>query len=127
MKTYRTDSGFADDGRVLVCLAGRESPLDPRYDLRNHSPDGFAWGYGGSGPAQLSLALCADALGDDEAAQAVYQIFKGSVVSKLDQDKGWELTEKDILEVMASWPSLGDKITVAISARLGKLAEEESE
>ncbi|MCK4554525.1 hypothetical protein KAU19_06245, partial [Candidatus Parcubacteria bacterium] len=23
----------------------------------NHSPDGFAWGYGGSGPAQLALAI----------------------------------------------------------------------
>lgn len=25
---------------------------------RNHSPDGFNWGYSGSGPAQLSLAIC---------------------------------------------------------------------
>ena len=33
------------------------TPLDPRYDLRNHSPTGFAWGYGGSGPSQLALAI----------------------------------------------------------------------
>lgn len=25
--------------------------------VMNHSPDGFNWGYGGSGPAQLALAL----------------------------------------------------------------------
>jgi len=31
--------------------------LDPRNDIRNHSPAGFEWGYCGSGPAQLALAL----------------------------------------------------------------------
>jgi len=34
---------------------GRPSPA-PRSDLRNHSPNGFEWGYSGSGPAQLALA-----------------------------------------------------------------------
>jgi len=28
--------------------------------LWNHSPDGFEWGYGGSGPAQLALAIYQD-------------------------------------------------------------------
>lgn len=34
-------------------------PLSPTQsqNLRNHSPDGFNWGYGGSGPAQLALAI----------------------------------------------------------------------
>jgi hypothetical protein len=41
------------------------NPLNLRLDLRNHSPSGFEWGYGGSGPAQLALALLADCLGDD--------------------------------------------------------------
>lgn len=31
--------------------------LDPRLDLANHSPTGFEWGYGGSGPTQLSVGL----------------------------------------------------------------------
>lgn len=26
--------------------------------VANHSPDGFNWGYSGSGPAQLALAVC---------------------------------------------------------------------
>lgn len=62
---------------------GQRSPLDPRYDLRNHSPDGFEWGYGGSGPAQLALALVADATGDDELARKVYQKFKFEIVAGL--------------------------------------------
>ena len=40
-----------------VTVDGR--PLDPRLDLCSHSPSGFEWGYGGSGPAQLALALLA--------------------------------------------------------------------
>ena len=31
--------------------------LDPRLDLAEHSPTGLEWGYGGSGPAQLCVAL----------------------------------------------------------------------
>jgi len=39
---------------VIVTVDG--VPLNPRLDLYNHSPTGFEWGYGGSGPAQLALA-----------------------------------------------------------------------
>lgn len=47
------------DGRTLVfrqhgCLA---APLPLRLDLRAHSPTGFEWGYHGSGPADLALAV----------------------------------------------------------------------
>jgi hypothetical protein len=40
----------------VVCnVNGR--PLPMRLDLWNHSPTGFEFGYGGSGPAQLALIL----------------------------------------------------------------------
>jgi Family of unknown function (DUF6166) len=51
-------------------------PLDPCWELRNHSPTGFEWGYGGSGPAQLALAILADHLDDDRAALNLYQRFQ---------------------------------------------------
>src|SRR2546426_5830744 len=41
---------------------------NPRLDLWNHSPTGFECGYGGSGPAQLALALLAEHLRNDEQA-----------------------------------------------------------
>lgn len=72
--------------------SGQPSPLNPRLDLRNHSPTGFEWNYGGSGPAQLALALAADALGDDERAQDVYQQLKFRLVGRLPHE-GWMLTE----------------------------------
>jgi hypothetical protein len=74
--------------------------LDPRFDLRNHSPGGFECGYNGSGPAQLALAICADTLMDDEKAQNVYQYFKRSTIASLSQDADWELTEAQVLEIL---------------------------
>ena len=87
------------DGELTVTVNGQA--LDPRFDLRNHSPDGFAWGYGGSGPAQLALAILADHFGDDEQALAHYQDFKWKVVAGLPRD-GWSLTSDQIQEALAS-------------------------
>jgi hypothetical protein len=69
-------------------------PLDYRYDLLSASPSGFEWGYGGSGPAQLAIAILAHAY-DDEFACESYQEFKREVVSELSED-GWTLTKQDL-------------------------------
>src|SRR6266404_3004442 len=95
MKTYE---GRREGYVAQVTVNGR--PLNPRLDLWNHSPSGPEWGYGGSGPAQLALALLADALGDDEKAQRHYQDFKFKVVGRLPHDR-WELTEEDIRQAVA--------------------------
>jgi hypothetical protein len=81
--------------QVMVHEEGRPSrPLALRHDLRLHSQE-FNWGYGGSGPAQLALALAADVLGDDEQAQDVYQSLKFKVVGRLPAD-GWSLSEDQL-------------------------------
>src|SRR6266478_4772606 len=54
-------------------------PLKPRLDLWNHSPSGYEWGYGGSGPAQLALAILAEHCGDDEQAFNFHHRFKWAV------------------------------------------------
>ena len=74
---------------VIVTVDGRR--LHPRHDLWNHSPTGFEWGYGGSGPAQLALAILADHCGNDEQALNFYQRFKWAVIAEL-QGRGWTLT-----------------------------------
>lgn len=68
--------------------------LKPRTDLRNHSPDGFGWGYGGSAPAQLALAMLAD-FADDETALQYYQQFKADFVAPL-QGNLWVMESIDI-------------------------------
>lgn len=45
----------------------------------NHSPDGFNWGYGGSGPAQLALAIVLALTGKSDG----YQDFKWRVIASL--------------------------------------------
>lgn len=57
--------------------------LPLRLDLRRHSPDGFEWGYAGSGPAQLALAILAHHLGDDAEALRLYQDFKTLAIAHL--------------------------------------------
>lgn len=63
--------------RVLVYEGETSHPLDPAPSqaLRNHSPEGFSWGYDGSGPAQLALAILLDYTGDEELALWHYQAF----------------------------------------------------
>lgn len=62
---------------------GAAYDLDPRHDLWNHSPDGFSWGYGGSGAAQLALAILADFTGDDHLAFELHQLFERKVIARL--------------------------------------------
>ena len=102
----RTCQGFRDDEgachvRVVEPgdLGGKRSafpragqPLPLRLDLANKSPTGFEWSYAGSGPSQLALALCADALGDGGAALDLFQLFKFRVVAALPHDEPWTLT-----------------------------------
>lgn len=90
MKFYE---GRREGHGVVVTVDGR--PLNPRLDLWNHSPTGFEWGYGGSGPAQLALALLADCLGDDQQAVELHQEFKRQVVANLD-GSGWTMTSHEI-------------------------------
>ncbi len=73
-----------------------EHQLDPRYDLADHSLTGFGWNYSGSGPAQLALAMLADASGDDAAALKHYQAFKAERIAALPRGP-WKITATDVL------------------------------
>lgn len=103
MKIYRGYRQMApgNDGEpisqqcVVTVQAGRRvRPLRLRLDIRNHSPAGFEWGYGGSGPAQLSLALVADCCGRPMARPEIYQRVK-AIVARLPHD-GWVLSEEQV-------------------------------
>jgi hypothetical protein len=63
-----------------VRIDGRR--LSPRRSQRlfNHSPDGFGWGYAGSGPAQLALAILLAAGLSDRRAIQLHQAFKAAFV-----------------------------------------------
>lgn len=90
-------TGCLVEGRAVVCVNGR--PLDPARSQRlwNHSPDGFAWGYGGSGPAQLALALLLAANVGRTRATRLHQRFKVAVIAPLPFGQPFQI-EIDIRE-----------------------------
>lgn len=71
-----------------VLLDGK--PLDPKPSqaITNHSPDGFNWGYGGSGPSQLAMAIVLKLTG----AINGYQDFKWNVIAKIPQGEPFSIT-----------------------------------
>ena len=87
-------------GEVLVTVDG--APLDWRSSLavRNHSPTGPAWGYGGSGPAQLALAILL-AVTAAAMAERFYQQFKWSIIAAIEADR-WALDVGDVLNWLES-------------------------
>jgi len=55
--------------------------------IAKHSPDGFEWGYGGSGPADFALNILSVFIGQ-EAAERLYQDFKWEFVLTLPYEGG---------------------------------------
>ena len=92
-RSRMTIRGERRKGEVLITVDG--APLDWRSWLavRNHSPTEPAWGYGGSGPAQLALAILL-AVTDEETAERFYQRFKWSVIAPIEADR-WTLDAAD--------------------------------
>ena len=62
-----------------------------------HSPDGFEWGYGGSGPADLALSILADFTGSKELAYKYHQAFKWEFIANLAKEQ-WKIEGKHIQE-----------------------------
>lgn len=72
--------------------------LSPAQSLKvlNKSPDGFAWGYAGSGPSQLAIAILLALTGNEKFAKRHYQDFKDLYITKLSIDKDFELDINDV-------------------------------
>ena len=76
--------GFGD----AVCSRGPDGIKTniPRRIIY-HSPDGFEWGYGGSGPADFALNILSVYIGEEEARR-YYQDFKFTFVAGLAYEGG---------------------------------------
>ncbi len=59
----------------------------PLAHIERHSPDGFEWGYAGSGPADLALSILTYALKNKVVAQQHYMDFKFAFVASWPHDK----------------------------------------
>jgi len=80
MSINHTLEGIAGcNDRVL--LDGKVLTPHRSWKVKNHSPDGFSWGYGGSGPSQLALAIMLELTGKPDG----YQDFKFFFIANLPQ------------------------------------------
>ena len=77
-------------------------PLDPRTDLRQISTTGFEWGYMGSGPRQLALAILADHFDDTAKAVGQYKLFCDRTIASLTGEE-WRLDSEQIEVVLSSY------------------------
>ncbi|SRR6266480_1010668 len=108
--------GWRDEkGHVFVTVNG--------HSLRHieyHSPDGFEWGYQGSAPADLALAILAHYFRewhltskriknlsieseDDKKPKCLqyHQRFKEEIIAKLPRRESWTITHKQITDWFA--------------------------
>lgn len=97
-KLARDNDGEADAFVIAPHKALHRLP--PRNDVHDHSPDGFEWGYDGSGPTQLALALCIHALGGDVVrAQRVYMRYRSRVLAQI-MSADYTLTQPEVVAVI---------------------------
>ena len=71
---------------VLIIEENRNTTIlrpERSQRVKNHSPDGFNWGYGGSGPAQLALAILLEVTSDPEIALRYYHDFEQQVIAAI--------------------------------------------
>ena len=103
---------YLDSGLLKEVRGVKPLPIQPSRDISSHSSE-FNWGYGGSGPAQLALALVYDAIKQDNPTLSLmevrgkalyhYQDFKWAYV--IGWDDTWEITSKDIVNWL--WKEFG--------------------
>lgn len=89
--------GLALDSGV-VSIGSKQLSPNRSQSVRNHSPDGFSWGYSGSGPSQLALAILLEYTDDEEFSLQHYFLFRDEVVQFLPKDY-FELDET----VVVNW------------------------
>lgn len=86
----------------IVTVNGMRLLPERSLKVYSHSPTGFSWGYPGSGPAQLSLAILLDYYDDAEKALEFYQEFKLLTVCRWNQNRPWAISGAEIEDAVSA-------------------------
>lgn len=70
---------------------------DRSLEVYNHSPTGFEWGYGGSGPSQTALAILLELTDDEPLSLQLYHQFKSEVVAHMPY-REWTINAQRTME-----------------------------
>lgn len=83
-------------------------PIKNYLHVCRHS-SGFEWGYKGSGPAQLAVALVMEVYGDEDLAKIVHHEVKTEIVAKL-PERWWMVHESQVREVVDKFVAKGREV-----------------
>lgn len=94
------------NGHVAVSVVPStedDTPNPPVYMLDHlvkHSPDGFEYGYGGSGPSDLARSIVGDYMVTDDPDPRIYQYVKKICIAPLDRDADFHVITSDRLDAI---------------------------
>ncbi|MXV73208.1 hypothetical protein F4Z99_02885 [Candidatus Poribacteria bacterium] len=88
--------------------------LEKSLQVVDHAPDGFQWGYNGSGPAQLSAAILYEVTSNEDLARQYYQIFKHDQVAQWGET--FEINEHQVLAWLSTVGAL--QVNVVDTAKI---------
>jgi len=93
--SYKVYIGRRTAGRASVLVEDVLGTSALHHVVR-HSPDGFEWGYGGSGPSDAALSILTDYLeGSPIDVETCYQAFKFHFLADA-PEKGFTITSDQI-------------------------------
>ena len=85
----------ATEPHVYVVEDGEEELLEPDDESKRQSPDGFSWGYAGSGPTALARTMLLDFTGA-APEPGVLIAFRDEKLRPLDMDAGFVIEGEEI-------------------------------
>lgn len=88
--------GPYDGGDIVLHREKGNATTNVPHAIVLHSPTGFEWGYGGSGPADLALNILYAVTGNKELAMRHYQEFKWAFIAEMPKEGG-TIRREDIL------------------------------
>lgn len=95
MKTYivqRSNRG------VHCSVMPDKGSLYPLRHLLRHSPDGYEYGYGGSGPSDLARSIVGDMLDRRDPEPRLYRPVVERIISHLEGDGPFFIDEQSVRE-----------------------------
>ena len=94
------------DGQARVRYDPGDGHLQPVERIIRHSPDGLAWGYNGSGPADTALSILTHAAvrngHDPDVAVDLYQAFKRAHIATLSLNRPFRLSAQNVDDWLAA-------------------------
>ncbi|MFP6707440.1 MAG: DUF6166 domain-containing protein, partial [Alphaproteobacteria bacterium] len=99
--------------------SSRQQPLDAHSDLHNFHASGNEWGYEGSGPCQLALAILADHA-DAQTALGNYRKFVQIFVAEI-EDGSWRLSSEEIDQRISQTTTVPMDLKILIRKVMGEI------